>query len=287
MSGATASRSLGAFGFAVSERGPLRVVPIERVRPNPDQPRKRFDPERLRILASSIGTCGLLSPPLTRELDGDAYELVAGERRWRACQILGWDRIPVLVKDDGAAGGEGLGAALAENIAREDLNPVEEAHALAALLEEFGFTQEELGRWVGRSQEWISHSVRLLHLPDQVLVLLERGDLTRAHGRALLTEPGHQERIVLARRAAAEHWTVRQLLATIAATGSRSGSARGGLPADMLDAADRWTEALRTRTGHAMTVRATARGFQIDVGDQHAVRALLTNLGVAAEDIDE
>lgn len=278
-------RALDAFGFTASDRGPLRVVPIECLRPNPDQPRKRFDAAGLQSLAGSIDTCGLLSPPLTHEVSGGLYELVAGERRWRACQLLGWATLPVLVQH-GARGADALAAAMAENIAREDLNAVDEAHALAALLEEFGLTQEALGRRVGRSQEWISNSIRLLHLPDQVLLLLERGELTRAHGRALLSEPRHQERATLARRAVADGWTVRRLQAAIdlAAPAAR---ARGGLPADALDAADRWTEALRTRTGHAMTIRATARGFQIDVGDQHAVRALLTRLGVAAEDLDE
>lgn len=277
--------SLGAFGFTASERGALRVVPIGRVRPNPDQPRKRFDTGRLQTLADSIDTCGLLSPPLTHEVTGDLYELVAGERRWRACRLLGWETLPVLVQHD-AGGADALAAAVAENVAREDLNAIDEAHALAALLEEFGLTQEELGRRVGRSQEWISNSIRLLSLPDQVLVLLERGELTRAHGRALLTKPGHQERIALGRRAAAERWTVRRLQAEIDADppGAR---AHAGLAADALDAADRWTEALRTRTGHAMTVRATARGFQIEVGDQHAVRALLTGLGISPEDLDE
>jgi len=277
--------SLGAFGFTASERGPLRVVPIGRVRPNPDQPRKRFDTGRLQTLAESIDTCGLLSPPLTHEVTGDLYELVAGERRWRACRLLGWETLPVLVQHD-AGGADALAAAVAENVAREDLNAIDEAHALAALLEEFGLTQEELGRRVGRSQEWISNSIRLLSLPDQILVLLERSELTRAHGRALLTEPGHQERIALGRRAATERWTVRRLLAEIDAD-PPGAPARPGLPADAIDAADRWTEALRTRTGHAMTVRATARGFQIEVGDQHAVRALLTGLGVSPEDLDE
>jgi len=161
--------------------------------------------------------------------------------------------------------------AVAENVAREDLNAIDEAHALAALLEEFGLTQEELGRRVGRSQEWISNSNRLLNLPDQILVLLERGEITRAHGRALLTEPGRQERIALGRRAATERWTVRRLQAEIDSD-PPSAPARAGLPADALDAADRWTEALRTR-GHAMTVRATARGFQIEGRSARRARA--------------
>lgn len=284
MSGATASPRLAAFGFTATASGPLRVVPIEHVQPNPDQPRKTFDPEKLQALAESIGTCGLLSPPLTRDL-GDTYELVAGERRWRACHLLGWEQLPILVQDAGGGSASSLAAAVAENIAREDLNPVDEAHALAALLEEFQLTQEDLGRRVGRSQEFISNSIRLLNLPDQALVLLERGDLTRAHGKILLSEPDHQSRVILARRAAAERWTVRRLQAAIA--NRRPGPPTSPLPADMLDAADRWTEVLRTSTGHDMTVRATSRGFLIDVGDQHAVRALLGRLGVAVEDLDD
>ena len=284
MSGGGSIARLGAFGFSASERGPFRVVPIERIRPNPAQPRQRFDIERLRLLADSIGTCGLLSPPLAHELPGDLYELVAGERRWRACQLLGWEALPVLVQDaDGD--GRGLAAAVAENVVREDLNAIDEAHALATLLEEFGLTQEELGRRVGRSQEAISNSIRLLHLPDQVLVLLESGELTRTHGKVLLSEPDHQERIALALRAVADRWTVRRLEAAVAE--SAPASKRAGFGTDVLAAAERWTEALRRRTGQEMTVRPTTAGFQITVGDQHAVRALLMRLGISAEDLDK
>ncbi len=281
----SAGRSLAAFGFAASERGPFRIVPIGSVSPNPRQPRKRLDGERLRVLARSIATCGLLSPPLTYEIDRGVYELVAGERRWRACQMLGWEALPVLVQDAAGDGDHRFAAAVAENIAREDLNPVDEAHALSALLDEFRLTQEELGQRVGRSQEWISNSIRLLNLPDQVLVLLERGDLTRAHGRALLAEPSHAERTALARRAVHGRWSVRRLQSEIAATPAvRAG--RRGLPVDMLAAADQFTEVLRSRTGHEMTVRATSVGFQIDVGDHQAVRALLMRLGVSAQDLE-
>lgn len=275
---------VGAFGFAPSAQGPLRIVATEHIRPNPHQPRRSFDRARLLQLAGSIDTCGLLSPPLVRER-GDRYELVAGERRWRACQLLGWPTLPVLVRD--AAAGE-LAAAVAENIAREDLNPVDEAHALAVLLEEFGLTQEELGQRVGRSQEAISNTIRLLQLPDQVLVLLERRELTKGHGKALLSEPDHQRRILFARSAVAGRWSVRRLEAAIAAATTSRACRRPDLPADMLAAADRWTEVLRARTGHAMTVQALASGgFQIQVGDQHAVRALLTHIGVPAADLDE
>jgi len=151
-------------------------------------------------------------------------------------------------------------AALAENIARDDLNPVDEALALATMLEALGITQEALGRRIGRSQESISHSIRLLNLPDQVLVMLERRELGIAHGKVLLSEPEHHKRITLARRAVAGRGTVRRLQAAITST-SREAAAPA-LPADMLDAADRWTEALRARTGHAMTIHATAGGFR-------------------------
>lgn len=273
-----------AFGFEASASGPLRVVPIECIQPNPRQPRRSFDPRALQVLAATIDACGLLAPPPVRDL-GETYQLVAGERRWRACQLLGWSAMPVLVLGNDASDASELAAALAENIARDDLNPVDEALALVTLLEDLGVTQEGLGRSIGRSQEAISNSIRLLNLPDQVLVLLERRELTVAHGKVLLSEPEHHKRITLARRAVAGRWTVRRLQAEISAASPRATTPT--LPADMLDAADRWTEVLRARTGHAMTIRATASGFQIDVGDQHAVRALLKHLGITAADLDE
>ena len=149
----------------------------------------------------------MLQPVLVRAKPGGTYELVAGERRWRAAQIAGLEKIPALVRPRGDA--EALELALIENMAREDLNPIEEARACAALVEELGLTREEVGRRVGRGRVAVSNLMRLLDLPDEVLELLEQGALSEGHGRALLLAEDHGARRSLARTAVAEGWSVR------------------------------------------------------------------------------
>jgi ParB family chromosome partitioning protein len=185
----------------------LRELPVELIVANPNQPRRRFDEEALNALAGSLGERGVLQPVLVRPKPGGTYELVAGERRWRAAQIAGLTEIPALVRarDDAAT----LELALIENMAREDLNPVEEARACAALVEELGLTREEVGRRVGRSRVAVSNLLRLLDLPDETIELLEQGELSEGHGRALLLAEDHAARRRLGRDAAREGWTVR------------------------------------------------------------------------------
>jgi ParB family chromosome partitioning protein len=167
---------------------------------------------------------------LVRPLPGGTYELIAGERRWRAAQLAGFDTIPALVRphDDAAS----LELALIENMAREDLSPVEEARACALLVEELGLTREELGRRIGRSRVAVSNLLRLLDLPDEALDLLAAGELTEGHGRALLIAQGHDDRRRLARAAAADGWTVRETEARARrrhGPGRAPGGARTGL----------------------------------------------------------
>jgi ParB family chromosome partitioning protein len=185
----------------------LRELPVELIVANPNQPRRNFDEEALNALAGSLGERGVLQPVLVRPKPGGTYELVAGERRWRAAQIAGLSEIPALVRarDDAAT----LELALIENMAREDLNPVEEARACAALVEELGLTREEVGRRVGRSRVAVSNLLRLLDLPDETIELLEQGDLSEGHGRGLLLAEDHAARRRLGRDAAREGWTVR------------------------------------------------------------------------------
>lgn len=185
----------------------LRQVPVELIAPNPNQPRRRFDEEQLGALAASLQERGVLQPVLVRPKPGGRYELIAGERRWRAAKLAELAEIPAIVRrhDDATT----LELALIENMAREDLNPVEEARACAALVEELGLTREEVGRRVGRGRVAVSNLMRLLDLPDEVLDRLEDGSLTEGHGRALLLAEDHTERRRLARAAAAEGWTVR------------------------------------------------------------------------------
>jgi ParB family chromosome partitioning protein len=185
----------------------LRELPVDLISPNPKQPRQGFDEEGLQALARSLGEQGVLQPVLVRPLPGGTYELVAGERRWRAARIAGLEAIPALVREreDAAT----LEVALIENMAREDLSPIEEAQACTALVEELGLTREQVGRRVGRSRVAVSNLVRLLELPDEVIELLQRGVLTEGHGRALLLAEDHEARRRLARSAAAEGWSVR------------------------------------------------------------------------------
>jgi ParB family chromosome partitioning protein len=185
----------------------LRELPVELIVANPNQPRRNFDEDSLNALAGSLGERGVLQPVLVRPKPGGTYELVAGERRWRAAQIAGMTEIPALVRarDDAAT----LELALIENMAREDLNPIEEARACAALVEELGLTREDVGRRVGRSRVAVSNLLRLLDLPDETIEMLEREQLSEGHGRALLLAEDHSARRRLARDAAREGWSVR------------------------------------------------------------------------------
>jgi ParB family chromosome partitioning protein len=205
-------RGLGAI-LSVSAEGAqqadeqLRELAVELIAPNPNQPRRSFDQDSLEELAGSLGERGVLQPVLVRPRPGGSYELVAGERRWRAAQIAGLKSIPAIVREREDA--EALEAALVENMAREDLNPIEEARACAALVEELGLTREDVGRRVGRSRVAVSNLVRLLDLPDEAIELVQDGALSEGHGRALLLAHDHGDRRRLAREVAEHGWSVR------------------------------------------------------------------------------
>ena len=185
-------------------------IPVELIAPNPRQPRQRVRRGRRwwrwRSRCASAACCSRCS---CGPCPGGTYELIAGERRWRAAQLAGLERVPAVVAPARATR-ESLELALIENMAREDLNPVEEARACALLVEELGLTREEVGRRVGRSRVAVSNLMRLLDLPDEVLEMLVEGRLTEGHGRALLMAPDHADRRRLARAAADEGWTVRE-----------------------------------------------------------------------------
>jgi ParB family transcriptional regulator, chromosome partitioning protein len=201
-------RGLAAILPETEAGGPeLRELEVTKIEPNPDQPRAKFDAAALDALAGSIGSVGLLQPLIVRPLDEGRFELVAGERRWRAAQKAGIDRVPAVIRS--SPEDERLQAALIENMVREDLNPVEEARACAALVDDLGISKEELARRVGRSRAAISNLIRLLDLPDPALSLLERGELTEGHGRAILQVTDQDRRAKLAKQAAAEGWSVR------------------------------------------------------------------------------
>src|SRR5215217_216298 len=204
-------RGLSALLSPVEARaeGPeLRQLPLDLIRPNPRQPRQELGEDALVALADSLHERGVLQPILVRPQPGGTYELIAGERRWRAAGLAGFDTLPALVREDDDTAS--LELALVENMAREDLNPVEEARACALLVDELGLTREDVGRRVGRSRVAVSNLLRLLDLPDEVLDLLVEGRLTEGHGRALLMAPDHADRRRLARAAADDGWTVRE-----------------------------------------------------------------------------
>ena len=204
---------LGGGAGDMAERGGaagdgLRTLPLELLQPGKYQPRSHMDPERLAELADSIRAQGLIQPIVVRPIGGGRYEIIAGERRWRAAQLASLREVPVVVResDDHAA----LAMALIENIQREDLNPLEESQALKRLIDEFGLTHQQAAEAVGRSRAAVSNLLRLLELPAEIRGFLERGALEMGHARALLTLPEAQA-VALAREAAAGAWTVREV----------------------------------------------------------------------------
>jgi ParB family transcriptional regulator, chromosome partitioning protein len=262
----------------------LREIPVDLVSPNPRQPRRDLDEGSLLALADSLRERGVLQPVLLRPVPGGTYELIAGERRWRAAQLAGFDTVPALVRPHDDA--ESLELALIENMAREDLNPVEEARACALLVEELGLTREGVGRRVGRSRVAVSNLLRLLDLPDEVLELLAAGHLSEGHGRALLTAADHEARRRLARSAVQEGWSVRQTEARArdASRPSRTGSrpSRAGAPhPDQVEGARRLGDALGRALGTDVQVAPRGDGYRVvlDLEDPAAAELLAARIG--------
>jgi ParB family chromosome partitioning protein len=265
-------RGLGAI-LAVStpvegtERDDLRDLPVELIAPNANQPRKQFDQEALQALADSLGESGVLQPVLVRPVAGGTYELVAGERRWRAAQLAGLETLPALVRSRDDA--QTLEVALVENMARQDLNPMEEARAVAALVEELGLTREQVGKRIGRSRVAVSNLLRLLDLPDESVALLESGDLTEGHGRALLLAPDHADRRRLARDAAAEGWSVRVTEARAREAGQAvehpASKGRAAVHPDQQAAMGEIADALGAALGTEVRVRPRGTGYKVEL----------------------
>jgi ParB family chromosome partitioning protein len=254
----------------------LREIPVELIRPNPDQPRKEFNGESLLALAESIEARGILQPLVVRALPGGTYELIAGERRLRAAKIAKLAEVPAIIRD--AEGAERLELALLENVAREDLNPVDEARACATLVEDLGVSKAELAGRIGKSRPAVANAIRLLDLPDDVLELIERGELTAAHGRAILMHRDHEGRRVLAREALASGWSVketeRHAKGEEARGAKRSGRAREELPADLVDALAAASDALTAATGHDVRVSPTKTGFKAEIALESPTQAI-------------
>ena len=201
-------KGLSAILPTAKDETGLREVPVDLIDPNPRQPRREFEEEALVALSESIRSRGVLQPIVVRPLAGGRYELIAGERRLRASRLAELEAIPAVVRQ--TEDWERLDLALAENMARVDLNPVEEARACSMLVDDLGLSKAEVGRRVGKSRVAVSNLVRLLELPDEVLEAIEAGSLSEAHGRAILTCKDHEDRKALAGDAVANGWSVRE-----------------------------------------------------------------------------
>jgi len=192
----------------VAENTGITEIPLKDIRVNRKQPRHTFNEEKLNELALSIKEHGVVQPIIVRTTPGGKYELVAGERRWRACKIVGIEKVPAIVKT--LTEKETSEISLIENIQREDLNPIEEASAYKTLMEEYGLTQEELSKRIGKSRPFIANTVRLLTLPEQTKNMLTQGVITAGHARALLALSKTKDLEDAARRVALKGLSVRQ-----------------------------------------------------------------------------
>jgi ParB family chromosome partitioning protein len=252
----------------------LREVPVDLIEPNQLQPRREFDEEALVALSESIGSRGVLQPVVVRPLAGGRFELVAGERRLRASKLAGLESIPAVVRQ--ADDWERLDLALAENMARVDLNPVEEARACAMLVDDLGLSKAEVGRRVGKSRVAVSNLVRLLELPDEALEAVESGALSEAHGRAILTAKDHDARKRLARDAREHSWSVRE-------TERRARELDAGAPAteatrpkvhpDHAEALAAAEDALSSALGRPVRARSKGDGCRIEIDFDSTVDA--------------
>ncbi|MFO7572383.1 MAG: ParB/RepB/Spo0J family partition protein [Gaiellaceae bacterium] len=240
----------------------LLHLPVETIHPNPRQPRRRFEPEAASGLAASIRHQGVLQPIVVRRRDEGGFELIAGERRWRAARAAGIPTLPALVRN--VEDGESLLLGLVENVAREQLSPVEEARAYASLVDEFELSLGEVAERVGRSKSAVSNRLRLLELPEEVLWMLARGDLTEGHARAVLSLPDDDARRRLARRIAQEGLTVRATERAARDGGARRKLRRSAAHDPLV--VDRVRTALERLTG--LPVRVTGDSIHIRFGDE-------------------
>jgi ParB family transcriptional regulator, chromosome partitioning protein len=240
----------------------LREIPVGMIRANEAQPRRRFDDESIKALAASIADAGLIQPVIVRPLPDGRYELIAGERRWRAAQEAQLEAIPALVREEDEI--RRMQTALIENVVREDLNPVDDARACATLVEELGVSKEELARRLGRSRPALSNLIRILDLPDDVLELLEAGELSEGHGRAILLASGVEARRDLARQAAGGGWSVRETERRAKSGESRPRPKLVPHP-DEEAAIAQAEEALESALGRGVKITASKRGIRAEL----------------------
>ena len=288
---ANRSRGLGrGLDSLIAAAPEQRHAPIEAISPNPSQPRTDFDAGQLAELAASIRAHGILQPLLVRPEQMGRYELIAGERRWRAAQTAGLSTVPIMVQDDANSdAAERLSLALVENIQRSDLNPIEQASAFAQLADG-GWTQERIASQVGKSRAAVANLLRLLRLPDALRESVARGELSEGHGRALVgLAPPEQTR--LARRTVAEGWTVRRLEAEVVALKQRrrpAQRAEANVSPVVRRARNRLQSALADRVDVQVSPRGVEHGGRIIVRwrDEDELQSLVAQISGASDHSD-
>ena len=250
----------------------LAELPVDAIHANPRQPRRRFEPEATAGLASSIREQGLLQPVVVRPRAEGGYELIAGERRWRAAREAGVESLPALVRE--ADDRDSLLLALVENVAREQLSPVEEARAYAALIDEFDLSLGDVAARVGRSKPSVSNRLRLLELPEEVLWMVARGELSEGHARAVLALPEHDARRRLARRIVRDGLSVR----AAERAAQDGGAVRRPRAANRVDPAlaERARAAAERVTG--LKARVSAGKLELLFGDEVGLEELVETL---------
>jgi len=255
----------------------LAELPVDAIHPNPRQPRRRFDGEATSGLADSIRSQGIVQPVLVRPRSGGGWELIAGERRWRAARAAGMTTVPAVVRH--ADDRDSLLLALVENVSREQLSPVEEARAYAALIDEFALSLGDVAGRVGRSKSSISNRLRLLELPDDVLGMVERGELSEGHARAVLAVPDQDGRRRLALRVVRQGLSVRETERAARWAGAKQKPRAGRMRADPV-LAERARVAIKALTGYDATV--TASRLEVPFSDDHQLAELVESLERAA-----
>lgn len=199
---------LGDFSEPIAEKSPYQMLPIYKVEPNPGQPRQDFDEEELSALAASITEHGVVQPLTVREVNNGYYQIIAGERRWRAARLANLREIPAVIVE--ADDKKAMELALIENLQRQDLNPVEEALGYQSLIQEYGMTQEETAKRVGKSRPAVANALRLLSLAPQVMEMLRAGKISAGHARAILTLKQEKQQLEAAQKIASLDLSVRQ-----------------------------------------------------------------------------
>ena len=274
-------RPAGDPATGAVEGDTTREVAIDEVRSNPYQPRGSFDADALQELADSIRENGLIQPLVVRPVPGGGYELIAGERRFRACAQAGLTRVPVVIRK--ASPREMLQIALVENLQREDLNAIEEAEAFQRLATEFGLTQEEIAGRVGKSRTAVTNALRLLTLSPKIRDQVSRGTLSAGHARAILALPHEKDRLRLAALIVEKGLSVRQAEAMV--QGRRGAAPRAQPRKRSHPALDAWEDRLRTRFAtHVRIVGGLARGkVEIQYFNEDDLERILEIAGVAAD----